>query len=55
LQPPYKCEHFLDDRPSQDAVRVQAYLFWQQAGCPEGQERSHWLRAEAHLLEWRRR
>jgi hypothetical protein len=55
LQNPNKCEHFLDDRPSPDAVRVQAYFFWQQAGCPSGRDMSYWLRAEAYLLELIRR
>ncbi len=35
------------DRPTEIAIR--AYLIWEHAGCPEGQDLDHWLQAEAEL------
>lgn len=58
--PPYisdtkHCDYFMDDRPSHALIRQQAYLFWQQEGCPDGKGVDNWLRAEAYLLELRRK
>ena len=57
--PPYDvitgaCNSFIDDRPSNEAVRVQAYNLWQEAGCPDGRHVEFWLSAEAYLLNLRR-
>ena len=57
--PPYLqnqglCAYFLDDRPSEEAIRAYAYTLWQQNGCLEGNHEENWLRAEAHLLNLRR-
>ena len=32
--------------PSLDEVRREAYLLWQQEGCPSGRELDHWLAAK---------
>lgn len=58
--PPYinatkYCDYFMDDRPSQALIAQQAYLFWQQEGCPNGKDVDNWLRAETYLLELRRK
>jgi hypothetical protein len=57
--PPYLnqlngCDHFLDDRPTQDSIRKQAYLFWEKDGCPNGKDVEYWHKAEAYLLYFRR-
>lgn len=31
--------------PTED-IRREAYLLWQQEGCPEGRELDHWLAAQ---------
>jgi hypothetical protein len=48
------CDYFLDDRPTQEAIRQQAYLFWEKDGRPNGNEVDYWLKAEAYLLYFRR-
>ena len=30
-----------------EEIRRLAYRFWQEAGCPNGDELQHWLKAEA--------
>lgn len=57
--PPYshitlECVYYMDDRPSEEAVRKQAYKLWQHDGCPEGKESDYWSRAESYLLELKR-
>ena len=38
--------------PNRDeAIRQLAYRLWQEAGCPEGSEVQHWLKAEAIWLD----
>ena len=34
-----------------EEIRQLAYRFWQEAGCPEGSEVQHWLKAEGIWLE----
>ena len=34
-----------------DAIRQLAYRLWQEAGCPDGTETQHWLKAETIWLE----
>jgi DUF2934 family protein len=37
--------------PNRDEeIRQLAYLLWQEAGCPEGNDVQHWLKAEAIWL-----
>jgi len=31
-------------------VRVRSYFLWQRAGCPQGNDITFWLRAEAELV-----
>ena len=57
--PPYlqnvgNCASFLDDRPSQEAIRAYSYTLWEQAGGLNGNDEAHWLCAEAELLNRRR-
>lgn len=57
--PPYAattglCDYFIEDRPSDEAIRAYAYILWQKMGCPEGQHEANWWAAEAHLLNLRR-
>ncbi|MEO0040804.1 MAG: hypothetical protein RL329_252 [Bacteroidota bacterium] len=47
LQNPENCPYFLMDKTTQNAIRQQAYLLWQQAGSPVGKDRFYWLQAEA--------
>jgi Protein of unknown function (DUF2934) len=54
LQNPNACPYFMDDIPTQEAIRQQAYAFWQEENCPVGKDMELWLRAEAHLLQLRR-
>ena len=35
--------------PTVEEVAVFAYLIWEQAGCPQGRDRAHWLQAEKQL------
>jgi len=38
--------------PNRDeAIRQLAYRFWQEAGCPEGNDVQYWLRAESIWLD----
>jgi len=34
-----------------EEIRQLAYRFWQEDGCPDGQEVQHWLKAESIWLE----
>jgi len=36
----------------EEEIRQLAYRLWQEAGCPEGIEAQHWLKAEAIWLAW---
>lgn len=35
--------------PNQDAVALRAYQLWQESGCPDGQDKEHWYRAEREV------
>ncbi|MEJ0091143.1 MAG: DUF2934 domain-containing protein [Limisphaerales bacterium] len=35
----------------QKQITIRAYELWQQAGCPHGNDRDHWLQAEREILE----
>jgi Protein of unknown function (DUF2934) len=35
----------------QQEIRARAYLIWEKAGRPEGEELAHWLEAEAEVLQ----
>jgi hypothetical protein len=37
-----------------EEIRRLAYKFWQEAGCPDGYEVQHWLKAETIWLEGHR-
>ncbi len=34
-----------------EEIRQLAYRFWQEAGCPDGSDLDHWLKAEDLWLE----
>ena len=34
-----------------EEIRQLAYRFWQEAGCPDGTDLQHWLKAEESWLE----
>jgi hypothetical protein len=34
----------------QEQITIRAYELWQQAGCPHGNDKSHWLQAEREVL-----
>ena len=58
--PPYlnsqtACGFFLDDRPSQAAIRLQAYLLWEKGGNVHGKSIDYWHQAEVYLLELKRK
>ena len=44
------CEHYWDDRPSEDNTRLLAYKLWQQAGSIPGKDLDYWLIAKNQLL-----
>lgn len=46
LQSSKQCPYFLRDKSTQEAIRQKAYLLWQQAGCPNGNDLLYWLQAE---------
>ena len=57
--PPYspitqECVFYIDETPSEEAVRKQAKKLWQHDGYPEGKESEYWQRAETYLLELKR-
>ncbi|MBL7816779.1 MAG: DUF2934 domain-containing protein [Saprospiraceae bacterium] len=57
--PPYspvteECVYYLDDRPTENAIRKQANKLWKHDGCPEGKEMDYWMQAETYLLELKR-
>lgn len=57
--PPYlqsvgACAYFMDDRPSQEAIRAYSYTLWEQTGRLAGNDEENWHRAEAELLNLRR-
>jgi len=33
----------------EERIRERAYAIWQEAGCPQGCDQDHWLRAEREL------
>ena len=33
----------------EESIRNRAYLIWKEEGCPQGQDLSHWLRAEQEI------
>ncbi len=37
-----------------EEIRQLAYRLWQEAGCPEGNEVQHWLKAETIWLDEKR-
>lgn len=37
-------------KPSEEAIRLRAWLIWQREGCPDGRDRDHWLQAERELI-----
>ncbi len=39
--------------PRYDEIRAHAYLLWQQASCPVGQDLNFWLQAEQQLADTR--
>ena len=52
--PPYspiteECVYYMDDRPTEAAIRKQAFKLWQHDGSPEGKEMDYWARAEDYL------
>jgi hypothetical protein len=34
----------------QEQITIRAYELWQQAGCPHGNDKAHWLQAEREIL-----
>ena len=57
--PPYlnsqtACAFFMDDRPSQAAISLQAYFFWEKNGCLHGKSVDYWRQAEDYLLMLKR-
>jgi hypothetical protein len=40
-----KCDHFHDNRPTEEHIRTSAYFLWLGAGKPEGRAEEFWLRA----------
>lgn len=53
--PPYNfatghCEHYWDDRPSEEKISQLAYQLWQQSGCEHGNTLSYWLQAREQLI-----
>jgi len=45
------CEHYLDDRPDDEKIRILAYQLWQQDGSPHGRDLEYWLQARTQLIE----
>jgi hypothetical protein len=45
------CEHYWDDRPSEEKISQLAYQLWQQSGCQHGNAVTHWLVARKQLIE----
>lgn len=57
--PPYlrnvgACAYFMDDRPSEEAIRNYAFNLWEQSGRLDGNHEKNWFRAETELLNLRR-
>ncbi len=57
--PPYdtttaNCTYYINDQPTEDEIRKQAYHFWMQDGCFEGYDTEYWLRAKDYLVKIRR-
>ncbi len=44
------CEHFINNRPDENTIRLKAYEIWQQMGYPNGKSVEHWLQAEKELI-----
>lgn len=38
------------EKHEHQAIATQAYLLWEQEGCPDGREMDHWLTAEHQVL-----
>lgn len=37
-------------KPTHEEIAAKAYLLWEKAGCPAGQDTKYWLQAENELL-----
>ena len=58
-QPPYdfqsgKCEHFWDDRPDENQIRIRAFQIYEQNGRQQGKEWEDWIEAQRILIEEKR-
>jgi hypothetical protein len=49
-----RCEHYWDDRPSDEKNRNLAYKLWQQDGCKHGLDLEYWLQAQNQLIDNKR-
>ena len=50
--------HDNQSNPTEDEIRIRAYLIWEREGCPQGKGAEHWLQAKAELdaefeADWR--
>ncbi|WP_414543783.1 DUF2934 domain-containing protein [Nostoc sp. CCY0012] len=45
------CEHFINNCPDENKIRLKAYEIWQQMGYQEGKSVEYWLQAEKALID----
>ena len=50
--------HENQSNPTEDEIRIRAYLIWEREGCLQGKDAEHWLQAKAELdaefeADWR--
>jgi hypothetical protein len=45
------CDYYLDDRPTEQAIRQLAHELWQKSGYQQNNAMAHWLDARTQLIE----
>lgn len=54
--PPYNftthhCDYYWDERPTEEAIRQQAYQLWQNSGYEQNHALAHYLQAREQLIQ----
>lgn len=44
------CQHYWDDRPSEEKIRQLAYQLWEKGGRPSDNALQHWMQAREQLI-----
>jgi hypothetical protein len=45
------CDYYLDDRPTEEAIRQRAYQLWEKNACQQNNDVANWLDAQKQLID----